>query len=379
MIATFKNILIATGRLAASYWASHTTKGRIWLTMGVIALIVDAVLCYQYGVTQTVWHGIGFAVVALFFSQLPDGAYEEFQKGNKGAGIVLGLLCIPLGAVAYQSHIGYGAGVRMGDIKKANVQQAKYDGAQDTVSEDKENLKLWTARLKMLLEQDAWTATVKADGLREELANLKGRVEEEKQGKRGRKAGCGKECERLQDQIKDVATRLGKVEEKETLTAQIEGTKRKLDAARVAAASTDAGLSSVAMQTDVNTQLIGMIRASLTGEPLETALKTTEQSTKIANLLITAAGSLAFMLMAPVGFFMAGRNRKAEREEHSAHLGADDIHLATAQNQQGQTSVTREITRLDPMVKHEVHEIKERDPRISSLDAFLASYITRAA
>lgn len=328
-----KSIISATLALIASYWASHTTKGRIWLTMGVIALIVDAVLCYQYGVTQTLWHGIGFAVVALFFSQLPDGAYEEFQKGNKGAGIVLGLLCIPLGAVAYQSHIGYGAGVRLGDIKKANVQQAKWDGAQDTVTEDKVNLKLWTDRLKALLEQDAWTATVKADGLREEVAHLKSRLEEEKAGKRGRKAGCGKECERLQDQIKDATTKLGKVEEKEDLTTKIEGTKRKLDQARVAAASTDAGISSVAMQTDVNTQLFGIIRAALTGEPLEAALKTTEQSAKLANLIITAAGSLAFMLMAPVGFFMAGRNRKSDAKE-SDHM-ADRVHLATAQNQQG--------------------------------------------
>ena len=332
-----KSIISATLALIASYWSSHTTKGRIWLTMGVIALIVDAVLCYQYGVTQTLWHGIGFAVVALFFSQLPDGAYEEFQKGNKGAGIVLGLLCIPLGAVAYQSHIGYGAGVRLGDIKKANVQQAKYDGAQDTVGEDKVNLKLWTDQLAKLMEQDAWTATVTADALREQLGTLKARIDEEKAGKRGRKAGCGRECERLQDEANTVAAKLGKVEQREDLTKRLEATKRKLDQARVAAASTDAGISSVAMQTDVNTQLFGVVRAAWTGEPLEAALKTTEQSAKLANLIITAAGSLAFMLMAPVGFFMAGRNRKSDAKE-SDHM-ADRVHLATAQNQQGPTII----------------------------------------
>ena len=308
MTAAIKSLAAMFG----SYWLSHNTTGRIWLTMGMIALVVDAALCYQYGVTQTTWHGIGFAVLALFFAKLPDGAYEEFHKGNKAAGVFLGILCIPLGLVAYQSHIGYGAGVRMGDIKQASIQDATYAGAQAKASENASNLAMWKAQLATLMEKDAWTATVKADALRKEIADLEARIAEEKAGKRGRKAGCGKECERLQDMRTAAVEKLGKVEQREELTGQIAATMNKVNEARDRAAVTKAGVSSVANQTTANTQLFGVMRAAWTGEPIEQAMETTEKAAKLANLLITAAGSLAFMLMAPIGFFMAGRNRKSD-------------------------------------------------------------------
>lgn len=330
-----RNIMSLMGR----YWLSHNTTGRIWLTMGVIALVVDAALCYQYGVTQTTWHGIGFAVVALFFSQLPDGAYEEYQKGNKGAGLVLGLLCIPLGAVAYQSHIGYGAGVRLGDIKKAMIQDARYDGAQDTAKENASNLALWKKQLADLKDANAWTATVTADALRAKLPGLDLAIANE--AKRG---GCGRICEAKTKERDAIQSQLAIAEQTSDLSKRIEATQRIVDKARDKAAVTEAGMSSVAMQTDANTQLFGIVRAAWTGEPLETALKTTEQSAKLANLLITAAGSLAFMLMAPIGFFMAGRNRHAERDEQNHACGADNIHRPAAQGQQGTTVTHNEIT-----------------------------------
>lgn len=312
------NMIAGTCGLMANHWASHTTKGKIWLAMGILALIVDAKLCYEYGVTQTVWHGIGFAVVALFFSQLPDGAYEEYQKGNKAAAVILGILCIPLGAVAYQSHIGFGAGVRMGDMKKAMLQQTRYDDGRENVADAKRNNDLWTKQLAELNEKNRWVASVKADALRAELATFGARIEEEKKGKRGRAAGCGKECERLQDEAKAVAARIATSEQAEDLTKRIEATQRLISAYREKSEKTEAGVSSVANQTEANAQLFGVLRAAWTGEPLEAAMKTTEQSAKLTNLAITAAGSLAFMLMAPVGFFMSGRNRRKERDEDQA-------------------------------------------------------------
>lgn len=354
-----RKALSGVASLISGYWAAHSVKGRIWLAMGTLALAVDAWLCYQYGVTQTVGHGIGFAVVALVFSQLPDGAYEEWTKGHKVSGAILGIICIPLGIVAYQSHIGYGAGVRLGDIKQASMQDARYDGAQATAKERAANLDLWRKQLSDLIERDAWTGTVTADALRAELATLGERIASEKDGKRGRRAGCGKECERLQNEANEVALKLGKVEQRADLSRRIEATQRLVDAARDTAGHTQAGMSSVAMQTTANTQMFGIIRAYWTGESLEQSLKTTEDSAKLANIIITAMGALAFMLMAPVGFFMAGRNRSILPETYA---GRSFPQAETAGD-----------FRLHE-VRREVHEIKQRDPRINGALAFLETF-----
>jgi len=300
-----RKALAAVVALVAAYWSAHNTRGRMWLTLGMLALIVDAALCYQYGVTQTTWHGLGFAVVAIVFSQLPDGAYEEYKKGNTTAASMLAILCVPLGAVAYQSHIGYGAGVRMGDIKAAVIQQTKYEDARGNVDDNAQNLKLWKAQLAKLNEENGWVATVTADGMRTELDTATEAIRQEQA-----RGGCGPRCMAKMKSRDEIASKIAVAEQASDLTNRIEATQRLVDKYRVTSAQTDAGMSSVAMQTDANTQLFGIIRAAWTGEPLEQALKVTESSAKLSNLIITALGSLGFMIMAPIGFFMAGRNRR---------------------------------------------------------------------
>ncbi len=90
-------------------------------SMGAIALIVDAAICWQYGISMSTWHAAGFALLAAFFAMLPDAAYRAWRGGEKVNGVVLGALSVCLGVVAYQSHLGYSAGVRVGDIQKTDI------------------------------------------------------------------------------------------------------------------------------------------------------------------------------------------------------------------------------------------------------------------
>lgn len=304
-----RSIASAIARTGAAYWASHNTEGKTWLALGVLGLTVDAALCYQYGVTQTTWHGLGFAMVAFFFARLPDGAYTQWERGNKLASVILWGCVVAFGAVAYQSHIGYGAGVRMGDIKQASLQDARYESIRSTEAENAGDVAMW----KRQIEELKWAPQVKSTAIRDQIAEKQAAADRE--AKRG---GCGTKCEAIKREVVQLQKELGAVEQREDLTGRIAATQRLVDKARETAAVTDAGMSSVAMQTTANTQLFGLIRAYWTGEKLEQALKTTDDSAKLANLLITAAGSLAFMLMAPVGFFMAGRNRIPMIEDEPA-------------------------------------------------------------
>lgn len=360
-----KKFIHNCGALASSYWQSYTTKGKIWLILAMVAVVVDAKLCYEYGVTQTTWHGVGFAVVALFFSQLPDGAYEEFEKGNKTSGVLLALLCIPLGAVAYQSHIGFGAGVRMGDIKKANLQQARYDDGRDSVGELKSKVKLFEDTAKRLdadmaklvdmkVGADGWTVTTapaSPEALDGQIAAKQLEVANE-----SKRNGCKSKCEARTNELAHLqALRATAVKIAEN-QAQHAATIEALAKTRGKSEMTDAGMSSVAMQTEANTQLFGVLRAAYTGEPLEAAMKTTEQSSRLANLLITALGSLAFMLMAPIGFFMANRNKRRElnggASEYRQDYAAGSSSARPANYDQPklpphQHTHTREIVKMD--------------------------------
>ena len=200
--------------------------------------------------------------------------------------------------------------VRVGDIQQTGVQNSLHKAVNDNMLSERKNLEAWKAQLATLMEQNAWAATVKADGLRGQLATLQTRIEEEKKGNRGRKAGCGKECERLQNEANALEQRIATVEQASDLTKRIEATQRILDGKLAKAEKTEFKSSSVVNQVST----AGQLYLAFSGAKPEDTLEPDKVVVSYANLIITAGGSLAFMLMAPVGFFIAGRNRREESE-----------------------------------------------------------------
>ena len=204
-------------------YATYTPDGKFWLTIGAACLVVDMAIGYLAGISVgTFWHGVGYAALAAGFAFLPDAAYEEYEHKRLASALVMGVLCVPIGVKAYEQQLTYSTGVRQGEMQATGVQNTKYAGAQDAVTDDKANVALWRKQLATLLEQNAWAGTVKADGLKTELATLTSRIEDEKKGNRGRKAGCGKECERLQNEASALSARIATAEQASDLTKRIE-------------------------------------------------------------------------------------------------------------------------------------------------------------
>lgn len=294
-----------------SWYGQYTPYGKFWLTVGIVALTVDASLSFMYGYSQTTLHGVGFAVLAFLFAQAPDASIHEIEKGNLITGAVGLFCCLPIGIMAYYSHLGYGSGVRVGDIQSAGVQQSVYVDTRKGVEDAEAALRMWTDRMTKLQADAPWAATVKADGMRTELADLRARIEEEKKGNRGRKAGCGKECERLQNEASALDQKIATAEQAADITRQLEATQKKLDEARALAGKTKPLNSTVVHQTDVAAQVF----LAFTGTPLDKAIHPDETTRKFTNIVITAGGSLAFMLAAPLAFIFAGRNRRKTADE----------------------------------------------------------------
>lgn len=288
------------------WYAGYSSIGKFWLTLGIAALIVDAAISYQYGVTLTRLHGFGFALVAIFFALLPDAAYSEFEHRRIGSGVAMAALCVPLGMVAFYSHLGYGAGVRLGDMQQTGVHNAKFDDTRASLASDRTNIELWRKQLAELLEQNAWAASVKADALRSQVATWDKAIENET--KRG---GCKSKCEAKMRERDALNERIGKIEQVEDLNKRIEATQRIIDGKTKEASAATYESSSVVNQTNVAAQLY---KALFTDAKAEDAINPDAVTASFTNIFIAGGGSLAFMIMAPVGFFLAGRFRRSQTE-----------------------------------------------------------------
>lgn len=299
--------------------SAYNGPGRFWLILGVVALIVDAAISYQYGKSLTTLHGLGFALVAVFFALLPDAAYSEVESRRYASGIVMGLLCIPLGVVAFYSHLGYGAGVRLGDMQQTGVQNVKYDDARGKVEDNKRNVSLWTEQLADLTKLAPWAATVNPDGLKAQLASADKAIELET--KRG---GCKTKClERMKEKA-SLEERIATAERATDLQKRIEATQRLIDGYREASAKTEFKSSAVVNQNNVAAQLW----LAMTGAEPDHAINPDATTASFTSIVIAGGGSLAFMIMAPVGFFLAGRNR-IRAEPRSAPVAAESYSRPT--------------------------------------------------
>jgi hypothetical protein len=327
-----------------SHYDGYTQIGRFWLSLAIVALVVDACISYQYGITLTTLHGLGFALVAVFFSLLPDAAYSEFESKRFASGLALGCLCVPLGVVAFYSHLGYGAGVRLGDMQQTGVQNSKFEDVRKSLDSDRVNIDAWRKQLEDLKVANAWTATTTADALRAQLAAAQKAIDNEAARK-----GCKRECEK---RMKEKAVLEGKIaiaEESHNLNKRIEATQRIIDTKTAEAAKSEYKSSSVVNQNNVAAQLW----LAFTGAAPKDAIKPDETTASFTSIIIAGGGSLAFMIMAPVGFFVAGRNRvpggvPASFRTVSRHETGSP-HTQTTSNTEKQTVITNVYKNTDAL------------------------------
>lgn len=253
-----------------SVLSEHAVK-KAALYVGLAALAAGVGMAFEYGRAMSFLHAISLSLLAIAVSIAFIGAELYRNAGRSTAAAVAMIAGIGFSIGEYGTHFGYTVGTRVSETQQTGVTNATYKAMQDNRDREASNLEIWKKQLATLLEQDGWTATVKADALRDELADLKSRIEEEKNGKRGRRAGCGKECERLQDQANKVSERLGKVEQREDLSKRIEATQRILDKKVDVAASTNFHSSKIVNQTAGFAQI-----ATWSSEPSESAMSWTQ-------------------------------------------------------------------------------------------------------
>lgn len=297
-------------RIIRDMFGDLPSWGRFWLSLGIASLVAAALMSWDFGYSISFKHGAFLACLTVVTAFLPDAAYTQWETTRKGVGIALAILCVPLFLVEFYSHAGYTAGLRGANVSDAKVQNARYDHAQEATKEDKANLEMWKAQLARLMEQDGWVATIKAEALRAELGTVKERMTAEEAGKRGRKAGRGKEFEALQNKSNDLAARIAKVEQREDLTKRIEATQRILDRKREVANATEHKSSAVAHQKDWFARAVSFAGFGKT-KPSEMVEEGVDHTVNVAMAFIGT-------VLPALALFVAGLYRRRSEMPHRA-------------------------------------------------------------
>lgn len=318
-------------------YRSYTPDGKFWLTVGAVALIVDMAIGYNAGAAQaTFWHGVGGAGLALGFAFLPDAAYEEMEHKRFVPAILIAAFCLPIGLKAYEQQLTYTAGMRHGEMVVVSQVNARKDNSKNNVKDNEGLLKVLNDQLATLTTANAWAATVKATALHDEIKIVQDKLKREIEGGReGRAKGCKKVCEALQDELKSLNAKLGVAENREDLTSRIAATKNALENAR---ATDDKRETKTSLNMSVAETTAAMFNIAW-GQSPEEAMKTTETSRRYATIGSAGLGSLALLLLAPVGFFLAGRRRIA---------GIETVIHAVTSNTDSQRQLLRSIGTLSP-------------------------------
>lgn len=297
----------------ARRYASYTPDGKFWLTIATACLVVDMAIGYLAGISVgTFWHGVGYAALAAGFAFLPDAAYEEYEHRRLASAIIIATLCVPIGIKAYEQQLTYSTGVRQGEMQATGVQNTKYSGAQDDVARNRSELSMLMSVQQKLVSDAPWAATVKADGLRDQAKTLEKAIAEEGSRKNG---GCKRRCLDLMAQKKDVEARIATAEKVESNEARIKELQSIIDAKREVANKTEHRQSLNVDIAQTTARLVNL----LVGKSPEEAINADEVSVQYATLGSAGLGSLALLILAPVGFFLAGRRRvKSDDDTPSA-------------------------------------------------------------
>ena len=275
--------------------------GRFWLVLGLGSLAAAAAMSFDFGWQVSIKHAIFLFVLSVVAAFGPMASELLWTKGRKGPAIATALICIPLLGIEFYSHAGYTAGLRGSNIETAGVQNTRYDGAQDDVKRNRDEMAMLMSVLASLQKEAPWAATVKADGLRDQVANLDKAIADEGNARNG---GCKRKCLDLMKQKTDALAKIATAEKVEGTEARIKELQGIVDKKREKADTVVHVASAVAHQNDALKRWVAL---AFNGD------------TKVSDLQGAAAQESANLAMAIAGtglpafaLFMAGLFRRKD-------------------------------------------------------------------
>lgn len=293
--------------------------GKFWMWAGIVTLACSMGMAYDYG-SQVTWkHGLVMGALSFATAFLIEEAYSYYKRGLYGVAVGLTIVSMPMFWQEAKSHIAYTAGFRGASVQAVHVQNAKYDGAQEKVKENRDNLAALKAELADLKAKNGWDATVTADGLRAELTTMEGDqvFKRSKQCADVTRPDSRSFCDKRADLMKRIST----AEKYTNLQTQIANLQVQVDSYRDKAATVEHKSSVVEHQTDLLVKVAGLL---FQGD--------TKASAKLAegvDLENTVMLALMPVILPALCFFMMGLRRiEAENDnEPTAAAPVTEVHV----------------------------------------------------
>jgi len=259
--------------------------------LGVLLLIGDTLMSAKFGWTISAEAMFIVAAISLASGILPVVAWFFLRAGHKPvAGAIFAAWALFAFPFNVYSNVGVSGANRMGEVQKAGLQETTYNERKKAVAESEAKLDLFTKQLGTLLEQNAWAASVTADGLREQSATLATAIEAESNKRNG---GCKRKCLNLMNQKKEIDGQIGVAEQRTDLTKQIEATKTVLAKAREDLSTTDGGVSITANQASLYAKVVNW---DLGGTPDDRSIAVANEITGIVMAIVLAVLAAATTL-----------------------------------------------------------------------------------
>lgn len=286
---------------------SFATLQKIFLGLGVAALLVSCAMTAKFGATMSTAHAFGLVLVTIMAAFIMPAIRFVKDAGVSKVGthslMALGVFFL---SVEFFSDLGYTIGTREKSTVESHVQTAAYTNQQNRLSDQRSSLALWKKRLEDLTSQNAWATSVSADGLRAQLAVFDKDVELETA-----RGGCKTRCRTIMAKKADIENRIATAEEVADLSKQIAATQRLVDGATDKAVATQDGFSSVVAQTSFVAQLYGIAA----GDDAKSALNPDETRMTLTQILVGFFIALSVTALPATAFYFAFFGRKLDVTE----------------------------------------------------------------
>lgn len=275
---------------------SFATLQRIFLGVGAVGLCISSLMTFKFGISMSWLHAVALCLVTICAAFIfPFRAFVQ-RMGFTGAARSLAVLGTFFVGVELFSHLGYTIGTREDSSVHAVAQNAAYEAQQSAMIEEKTNLAMWREHLAKLQAENAWVATVSADGLKAQVAAADLAIRQETA-----RGGCGPKCLKLTQSKGELENRIALAEQASDLSKKIEATQRILDKKTEAAATAKVGFSPVKAQTD----FVGQLWLLTTGTDGEKALSPDRVTLSVTQIIIGFFIALAATFLPTAAFYMA--------------------------------------------------------------------------
>jgi hypothetical protein len=286
------------------------TIRRISLYCAAVTLLVACLMSAKFGWSMSVLHAICLSLITVCTAIIFPYIGHQWRSGSKAFAGGLAPIAVLLLLVEFGSHTGYTNGVRTIETEDATVHNAAYKTKQDSVKRNAKQLAAYQASLAELKAQNAWTATVSADGLRAQLAPMDEAIRQETA-----RGGCGPKCLALQRDKAAVQDKIAIAEKADDLSRQIAMFQGLVNNKESEATAATYKSSEVVAQTNIFAKAVAW---SL--EPTQAEKEGTQIGVGFAMSLATTFLPAVFMLMAfgPVEYVPGHRARTLAATEKAA-------------------------------------------------------------